>query len=83
MLTAQKDIELQVKSRQLLEFQVKAQKDATDNLLEEYSLGGASFLQLDSSQTKMLDASNNQIIALNDLDLALANYRTLLGEEIW
>jgi len=83
VLTAQKDIELQVKSRELLEFQVKAQKDATDNLLEEYSLGGASFLQLDSSQTKLLDASNSQITALNDLDLALANYRTLLGEEIW
>lgn len=83
VLTAQKDIELQVKSRQLLEFQVKAQKDATDNLLEEYSLGGASFLQLDSSQTKLLDASNSQITAVNDLDLALANYRSLLGEAIW
>ena len=83
VLTAQKDIELQVKSRQLLEFQVKAQKDATANLLEEYSLGGASFLQLDSSQTKLLDASNGQITAFNDLDLALANYRALLGEEIW
>ena len=83
VLTAQKDIELQVKSRQLLEFQVKAQQDATANLLEEYSLGGASFLQLDSSQTKLLDASNGQITAFNDLDLALANYRALLGEEIW
>ncbi len=83
VLTAQKDIELQVKSRQLLEFQVKAQKDATDNLLTEYSLGGASFLQLDSSQTKLLDASNSQITAIDDLDLALANYRVLLGEKIW
>ncbi len=83
VLTAQKDIELQVKSRQLLEFQVKAQKDATDNLLTEYSLGGASFLPLDSSQTKLLDASNSQITAINDLDLALANYRVLLGEKIW
>jgi outer membrane protein TolC len=83
VLTAQKDIELQVKSRQLLDFQVAAQKDATDNLLTEYSLGGASFLQLDSSQTKLLDASNSQITAINDLDLALANYRVLLGEKIW
>jgi len=83
VLTAQKDIELQVKSRQLLDFQVQAQKDATDNLLTEYSLGGASFLQLDSSQTKLLDASNSQITAINDLDLALANYRVLLGEKIW
>ncbi|MDO8803013.1 MAG: TolC family protein [Elusimicrobiota bacterium] len=83
VLSAQKDIELQVKSRQLLEFQVKAQMDTTDNLLTEYSLGGASFLQLDSSQTKLLDSSNGQITAVNDLDLALANYRVLLGEKIW
>jgi len=82
VLLAQKDIELQVKSRQLLDFQVKAQTDTMDNLLTEYSLGGASFLQLDSSQTKLLDASNSQINAVNDLDLALANYRVLLGENI-
>ena len=46
-------------------------------------MGGTSFLQLDSSQTKLLDASNSQITAINDLDLALANYRVLLGEKIW
>ncbi|HAH32248.1 MAG TPA: hypothetical protein DCL44_08045 [Elusimicrobia bacterium] len=83
VLSAQKDIELQLKSSQLLEFQVKAQKETTDNLLGEYSLGGASFLQMDSSQTKLLDSSNSQITAANDLDLALANYRVLLGEKIW
>lgn len=83
VLAAQKEIELQVKSRQLLEFQVKAQKETIDNLLMEYSLGGASFLHLDSSQTKLLDSSNGQITADNDLDLALANYRVLLGERIW
>ena len=83
VLSAQKDIELQVKSRQLLEFQVKAQSETIDNLLSEYSMGGASFLQLDSSQTKLLDASNGQITAANDLDLALANYKVLLGEKIW
>ncbi len=83
VLSAQKDIELQVKSRQLLEFQVKAQKDTMDNLLTEYSLGGASFLQLDSSQTKLLDSSNSQITAVTDLDLALADYKALLGEKIW
>ena len=83
VLTRQKDIELQVKSKQLLEFQVKALKATTDNLLSEYSLGGASSLQLDSSQTKYLDASNSQIAAVNDLDLALAAYRALLGEPIW
>ncbi|OGR38093.1 MAG: hypothetical protein A2X29_00090 [Elusimicrobia bacterium GWA2_64_40] len=83
VLSAQADIALQVKSRQLLEFQVKALKDTTDNLLSEYSLGGASSLQLDSSQTKYLDSSNSQITALNDLDLALANYKVLLGEKIW
>jgi outer membrane protein TolC len=82
VLLAQKDIELQVKSRQLLDFQVKAQTDTMGNLLTEYSLGGASFLQLDSSQTKLLDASNSQITAVNDLDLALANYKVLLGENI-
>jgi len=83
VLTRQKDIELQVKSKQLLEFQVKALKATTDNLLSEYSQGGASSLQLDSSQTKYLDASNSQIAAVNDLDLALAAYRALLGEPIW
>jgi len=83
VLSAQTDIALQVKSRQLLEFQVKALNATTDNLLSEYSLGGASSLQLDSSQTKYLDASNSQITALNDLDLALANYKVLLGEKIW
>ena len=83
VLSAQADIALQVKTRQLLEFQVKALSATTDNLLSEYSLGGASSLQLDSSQTKYLDASNNQITALNDLDLALANYKVLLGEKIW
>ena len=83
VLSAQKDIELQVKSRQLLDFQVKAQKETTDNLLTEYSLGGASFLQLDSSQTKLLDSCNSQIAAVNDLDLALAAYKVLLGEQIW
>lgn len=83
VLSAQKDIELQVRSSQLLAFQVKAQKESTDNLLGEYSLGGASFLQMDSSQTKLLDSSNGQITAANDLDLALANYRVLLGERIW
>ncbi len=83
VLSAQNDIALQVKSRQLLEFQVNAQKDATDNLLTEYSVGNAAFLQLDSSQTKLLDASNSQITALNDLDLALAGYKVLLGESFW
>jgi len=83
VLSAQKDIELQVKSRRLLDFQVKAQEETTENLLSEYSLGGADFLQLDSAQTKRLDASNSQIAAFNDLDLALANYRVLLGEKIW
>ncbi len=83
VLSAQQDIELQVKSNHLLEFQVKAQKETTDNLVSEYSLGGASFLQLDSSQTKLLDASNSQITATNDLDLALASYKVLLGENIW
>lgn len=83
VLSAQKDIELQVKSSRLLEFQVKTQKETTDNLLGEYSLGGASFLQLDSAQTKLLDSSNGQITAANDLDLALANYSVLLGEKIW
>ena len=38
---------------------------------------------MDSSQTKLLDSSNGQITAANDLDLALANYRVLLGERIW
>lgn len=83
VLTRQKDIALQVKSKQLLEFQVKALKATTDNLLSEYSQGGASSLQLDSSQTKYLDASNSQITAVNDLDLALAGYKALLGETIW
>jgi len=83
VLSSQKDIELQVKSQKLLEFQVKAQKDAMDNLQTEYAQGGAEFLQLDSAQTKLLDSSNNQINAVNDLDIALANYLTLLGEKIW
>lgn len=83
VLSAQKDIELQVKSQKLLEFQVKAQKDAMENLQIEYAQGGADFLQLDSAQTKLLDSSNNQINAVNDLDIALANYMTLLGEKIW
>jgi len=83
VLSAQKDIELQVKSRQMLEFQVKALSETTDNLLEEYSLGGASFLQMDSSQTKLLDSSNSQITSTNDLDLALANYKVLMGMKIW
>lgn len=83
VLSAQKDIELQVKSRQLLEVKVKAQNETTGNLMSEYSQGGADSLQLDSAQTKLLDASNAQIAALNDLDLAVANYRVLLGEQIW
>lgn len=83
VLSAQKDIALQVKSQKLLEFQVKAQKDAMDNLQTEYAQGGAEFLQLDNAQTKLLDSSNNQITAVNDLDIALANYMTLLGEKIW
>lgn len=83
VLSAQKDIELYVKSRKLLDFQVKAQKDAADNFMSEYSLGGASFVQLDSAQTKLLDASNGQINSVNDLDLALANYKVLMGEKIW
>lgn len=83
VLSAQKNIALQVKARKLLEFQVKAQKEAMDNLQAEYAEGGAGFLQLDNAQTKLLDSSNNQITAMNDLDIALANYRTLLGEKIW
>ncbi|MDD2804699.1 MAG: TolC family protein [Elusimicrobiales bacterium] len=83
VLSAQKDIEYQVKSQQMIEFQVKAQKETTENLMSEYSLGGADFLQLDIAQNKMLDASNSQIAAVNDLDLALANYRVLLGERVW
>lgn len=83
LLSAQKDIGLQVKSQKLLDFQVKALKDAMDNLQTEYAQGGAGFLQLDTAQTKLLDSSNNQINAVNDLDIALANYMTLLGEKIW
>lgn len=83
VLSAQKDIELYVKSRKLLDFQVKAQQDAAGNFISEYSQGGASFVQLDSAQTKLLDASNSRISAINDLDLALANYKALLGEKIW
>jgi len=83
VLTAQEDIALQVKSLKLLEFQIKAQKGTTDMLLEEYSQGNARFLELDTAQTKLLDSSGNQITAVNDMDIALANYRTLLGEKIW
>jgi outer membrane protein TolC len=83
VLSAQKDIELYVKSRKLLDFQVKAQEDAAGNFISEYSQGGASFVQLDSAQTKLLDASNSRISAINDLDLALADYKVLLGEQIW
>jgi len=83
VLSSQKDIALQVKSQKLLDFQVKALKDAMENLQTEYAQGGAQFLQLDTAQTKLLDSSNNQINAVNDLDIALANYMTLLGEKIW
>lgn len=83
LLSAQKEIELQVKSRNLLEFQVKTQQESTGNLISEYSLGGASMLQLDTAQTKLLDSANGRIAAVNALDLALANYRALLGEKIW
>jgi len=83
VLTAQKEIELQVKSRKLLEFQIKTQRESTDNLLSEYSLGGASMLQLDTAQTKLLDSTNGLIAAVNALDIALAEYRALLGERIW
>lgn len=83
VLSAQKDIELQIKSQRLLEFRVKAQKDAMQNLQEEYAQGGANFLQLDNAQSKLLESSNSQINAVNDLDIALANYRILLGENIW
>jgi outer membrane protein TolC len=83
VLTAQKEIELQVRSRDLLEFQVKTQKESTDNLLSEYSLGGANMLQLDTAQTKLLDSTNGRIAAINALDIALAGYRALLGERIW
>ncbi len=83
VLSSQSDIALQVKSRQLLDFQVKAQKETLDNVQSEYALGGVDFLQLDSSQTKLLDASNSLVSAIDDLQLALANYRALLGEKIW
>ncbi len=83
VLTAQKEIELQVKSRNLLEFQVKTQQESTGNLLSEYSLGGANMLQLDTAQTKLLDSTNGRIAAINALDIALAGYRALLGERIW
>ncbi len=83
VLSAQKDIELQIKSQKLLEFTVKAQKEAMENIQTEYAQGGASFLQLDTAQTKLLDSSNSQINAINDLDLALANYMTLMGEKVW
>ncbi len=83
VLSAQKDIELQIKSQKLLEFTVKAQKEAMENIQTEYAQGGTSFLQLDTAQTKLLDSSNRQINAINDLDLALANYMTLRGEKVW
>lgn len=83
VLTAQKEIELQVKSRNLLEFQVKTQRESTDNLLSEYSMGGANMLQLDTAQTKLLDSTNSRIAAINALDIALAGYKVLLGEKIW
>ena len=72
-----------MKSRKLLEFQIKTQRESTDNLLSEYSLGGASMLQLDTAQTKLLDSTNGLIAAVNALDIALAEYRALLGERIW
>lgn len=83
VLSSRKDIELNSRSLKLLEFQLKAQQSAAGAMASEYSLGGVGFLQLDSAQTKLLDASNAQIAAFNDLDLALANYRALLGERIW
>jgi adhesin transport system outer membrane protein len=82
-LLARADIELQAESLRLLEFQVKAQKEATEELLKEYALGGAQFLQLDTAQTKLLDSSNQLIDALNALELARAGYRALLGEAFW
>ncbi|HOW90451.1 MAG TPA: TolC family protein, partial [Elusimicrobiales bacterium] len=83
VLSAQKDIELQVKAQKLLAFRVQAQKNAMENLQEEYAQGGASFLQLDTAQSKLLDSSNSQINAVNDLDISLANYKVLLGENVW
>lgn len=82
-LLARADIELQAETLRLLEFQVKAQQEATDELLKEYALGGAQFLQLDTAQTKLLDSSNQLIDALNALELARAGYRAMLGEAFW
>ncbi len=70
-------------SLKLLEFQVKAQQEATDNLLVEYSQGGAQFLQLDTAQSKLLESSNRLTDATNALELSRASYRILLGEAFW
>lgn len=83
VLVKQKDIELQVRIRKLRDFQVAAQKAAAGNYRYEYSQGGATSLQVDNAQTKLLSASNGQITAINALDVALAEYRALLGEKIW
>jgi outer membrane protein TolC len=82
-LLARADIELQAETLRLLEFQVKAQQEATDELLKEYAQGGADFLQLDTAQSKLLDSSNQLIDALNALELARASYRALKGEAFW
>ncbi|MFA5162435.1 MAG: TolC family protein [Elusimicrobiales bacterium] len=83
VFSSQEDIALKVKSLKLLEFQVKVQQETTDNYLSEYSQGNAGFLDLDNAQTKLLDISNNQITAVNDLAVALAGCRALLGEKVW
>ena len=82
-LNAREDIELQTKTLALLEFQVKAQQEATDNLLIEYSQGGAQFLQLDTAQSKLRESSNRLTDATNALELSRAGYRILLGEAFW
>lgn len=82
VLNAREDIALQAKSLSLLEFQVKAQREAVEELSAEYSQGGAQFLQLDTAQTKLLDSSNRLIDAANALDVAIANYRALLGDAV-
>ena len=82
-LNAREDIELQTKSLKLLEFQVKAQQEATDNLLVEYSQGGAQFLQLDTAQSKLRESSNALTDATNALELSRAGYAVLLGEAFW
>jgi outer membrane protein len=83
VITSRIDLELQMRSLELSEFNIKISKEALEIIQKKYRQGNSSFTELTQAQKDYLDTQNNYTQAKYNLYLNLMEYKNSLGEIIW